>query len=502
MRNELMGKFSPFFLCKTFQFRVSNFKNPVLYFKGSGKDYLSFITQYILRSGDCVKLIDVLSIVSLITLLTANCLVVVRPVFATSSAENTWAINAPMPGAVEGGRAAAVDGKIYVIGGSVNYQYDPATDTWAARNPMPTARLAFGMAVCQNKIFTFGGYSLNNGNPTYYAVNEAYDPSTDTWQVKQPMPTARIPWSASAVGNLIYLIGGIADEPHHEVLMLNDVYNVANDSWTTKEPMPKSGSPASSVCAGKIFILGDSSTQIYDPFNNSWSMGASMPTKEVSAVAAATTGEMALRRIYVVGGYGTDTSYLDDIVQVYDPENNTWTYGMPMPTARGALSTAVLDDKIYAIGGALHRNNEMYIPFGYGTPDPVYVYENTPPKLSLLSPLSTTYNVTNVTLVFTVDKAVSWAAYSLDGEPNITMANNMTLTDLSSGLHNVTVSANDTYGNMVTSKTVAFTVAEPDVAEPFPAIAFAVVITTSAGLICAGLIIFFKKHKHVEHPKS
>ena len=119
-----------------------------------------------------------------------------------------------------------------------------------------------------------------------------------------------------------------------------------------------------------------------------------------------------------------------------------------------------------------------------------------PPKLSLLSPLSQTYNETNVTLTFTMDKPISWAAYSLDGKANITTAGNTTLIGLSSGLHNLTISANDTYGNMAASETVAFTVAEPDIAEPFPTATVAAVSAASAVLIGVGLIIYLKKHKH------
>ena len=82
-------------------------------------------------------------------------------------------------------------------------------------------------------------------------------------------------------------------------------------------------------------------------------------------------------------------------MQVYDPQNDTWTFGASMPSARDSLAVAVVDDRLYAIGGKpygspypelvgdrdLYTHNEVYTPFGYGTPDPAYVYEHTPPKL-------------------------------------------------------------------------------------------------------------------------
>jgi hypothetical protein len=49
--------------------------------------------------------------------------------------------------------------------------------------------------------------------------------------------------------------------------------------------------------------------------------------------------------------------------------------------------------------------------------------------------------------------------YSLDGQDNVTVTGNATLSGLSSGLHNVTVYANDTAGNMGVSETIKFTTA-------------------------------------------
>ena len=74
-------------------------------------------------------------------------------------------------------------------------------------------------------------------------------------------------------------------------------------------------------------------------------------------------------------------------------------------------------------------------------------------------------------------------------------SNNTTLTELSSGSHNVTISANDMYGNMVTSETVAFNVSEPEVAEPFPTTTVAAVSGAIVLIVVAGLLVYLKKHR-------
>ena len=119
-------------------------------------------------------------------------------------------------------------------------------------------------------------------------------------------------------------------------------------------------------------------------------------------------------------------------------------------------------------------------------------YTTIPPEISLLSPLSQKYNESSVSLVFLLDKSVNWAGYSLDGEQNVTITGNTTLTGLSSGVHNVTVYANDTYGNMGASETGTFTVAVP---EPFPTVPVAAASVTVVAVVIAGLLVYFKKRK-------
>jgi len=84
--------------------------------------------------------------------------------------------------------------------------------------------------------------------------------------------------------------------------------------------------------------------------------------------------------------------------------------------------------------------------------------EVLPPTIVVLSPANATYDVRNVSLIFTVDKATSWIGYSLDGGANVTITGNTTLTSLSYGSHRIVVYANDTYGNMGVSNTVYFVI--------------------------------------------
>lgn len=313
----------------------------------------------------------------------ASLMVIIEPAFSSAEvAEDSWSTKAPLP-KVEGGiRAAVVDGKIHAIGGSIHFVYDPVMNNWVSKKPMPTGRQYFGIAVCQNKIYTIGGgyWDTDTGWITCNA-NEVYDPVTDSWEIKTAMPTSRMSLCASEVDGKIYLIGGQTGGPHSTVA-LNEVYDVATDSWTTKKPIPYSViAYASTVLEGKIYVISGQDefhegfnvdfNQIYDPNTDSWSFGAPLPKVVLDAAAGATTGTLAPKRVYVIGGQNMRAF---NFTQVYNPENDSWTIGAEMLTARGWLAVAVVNDLLYAVGGSPEiltphlTTNEQYTPFGYIAP--------------------------------------------------------------------------------------------------------------------------------------
>ena len=285
---------------------------------------------------------------------------------------------ADMPTGRLGLGVAVVNGKMYAIGGAnengflnTNEEYDPATNTWVSKKPMPTPRGAFGIAAYQNKIYVIGGGG-EFGLEEVTGVNEVYDPSTDTWENKASMPTARASLCANVVTGKIYLIGG--SKPYFlwetPVPNQNEVYDIATDSWTTKTPPPTQVSGyASAVVDNKIFIIGGNVVgyisnliQIYRPETDTWGSGTPIPNAASGAAAGATTGVVAPKRIYVMGGYPTF-----NLNQVYDPEKDTWIMGARMPTNRVGFGVAVVNDMLYAIGN--YRENQRYTPFWSLPPD-------------------------------------------------------------------------------------------------------------------------------------
>jgi hypothetical protein len=326
-----------------------------------------------------------------LVLMASSCVVTIQPARAS---ENSWITRPPMPNERAGLGVAVVNGKIYAIGPEgTNEEYDPATLTWTTKESIPTPRGAFGIAVHQNKIYAIGGssgFDPATGLPILCSFNEVYDPLTDTWETRESMPTKRSQLSANVVNGKIYLIGGRTGGQYSTV-GLNEVYDPETDSWTTKAPIPYPvAAYASAVVDGKIYVIGGQDefhdpknldlTQIYDPETDTWSFGAPMPTVVWQAAAGATTGVLAPKRIYVIGGLPDKSMDGTNINQVYNPENDSWTLGASMPTPRSLLAVGVVNDTLYVLGGVSMANiqgtayavNELYIPFGYEGPLPPY----------------------------------------------------------------------------------------------------------------------------------
>lgn len=121
-----------------------------------------------------------------------------------------------------------------------------------------------------------------------------------------------------------------------------------------------------------------------------------------------------------------------------------------------------------------------------------FTVDTIPPQISILSLVNKSFNVADFSLNFTVNEAVSEVAYSLDGQSNVTIGGNTTLTNLPYGEHNLALFATDEVGNIGASKTIFFTVQEPP--PPFPTTLVFVSVITIA-VIGLGLV-YFKKRKH------
>jgi len=112
--------------------------------------------------------------------------------------------------------AAAIAGKIHVVGGRVpgdmelttHEIYDPTTDTWEAGPPMPTGRSGIAVVSHRERLYVFGGETVRRFSSKTFDEAEAFDPATGRWERLPPMPTARHGLGAASFGEAIYVLSG------------------------------------------------------------------------------------------------------------------------------------------------------------------------------------------------------------------------------------------------------------------------------------------------------
>ena len=207
------------------------------------------------------------------------------------------------------------------------------------------------------------------------------------WEHKADMPTARCCLDAVVVNRLIYAIGGAREYafPVAFAPMANlEIYNPQTDKWSKGPDMltPRHSFVAGAV-GGKIYVVGGAgelkrrgkvlgvsikTIEVFDPATNTWQKHADMDVKWVRNNSG---GAVLDGKIYIIGGAvsvggGGEVS----LTTIYDPATNTWSEGPPLNEGRGPVATAsVLNGKIYAIGG-WRREKEKKPGEGVGGRDP------------------------------------------------------------------------------------------------------------------------------------
>ena len=260
-----------------------------------------------------------------------------------------------------------------------------STAQWTQKADMPTARSDFATSVVDGKIFVIGG-SLRLEWEEYGDMSlstvEMYDPETDTWEGKANMPTVRSNVSVSVVDGKIYAIGGSKMKKiqrrggfstESEELPTVEMYDPETDTWTQKADMLTPKKTKTCVVDGKIYAIGGWSTaneqsqletvEVYDPATDAWAKAQSMNHARCSAGISVVNGE-----IYAIGGIGwppnRDQSgrYLSSLylsnVEVFNPKTNRWRERTEMSVPKAAHSTSVIDGKIYVMGGHLQEGEK------------------------------------------------------------------------------------------------------------------------------------------------
>ena len=180
------------------------------------------------------------------------------------------------------------------------------------------------------------------------------------------------------------------------VLFHVTIENSAAKKWEVVSELPTGRSAFSTVVAdGKIYLIGGTllenessgpfglpTVEVYDPHNNSWKKVADMPTPRSNAEAAVVDG-----KIYVVGGLvATDrrmeSTKILKVVEVYDPHTDTWERKQDMSQRRLSFGIGVVERKIYVMGGANFFENQWRLDHVEAYDPDTDIWHNRPSLLT------------------------------------------------------------------------------------------------------------------------
>ncbi|XP_019637251.1 PREDICTED: kelch-like protein 24 [Branchiostoma belcheri] len=181
-----------------------------------------------------------------------------KDVWLYRSEHNAWAHLPEMKQGRWCHSMAALQGKVYAIGGTMykTYdtveQYDLSTNEWSFAKPLPEPRQNHASTVCEGKVYVIGG---KNKYISASCDVFSYEPSSKTWGVMAPMPEAASSLAAATINSQIYATGGC--------LRALFCYNATNDVWQTVAQLMNDRSPGYvledcgiAACGNKVYVTG------------------------------------------------------------------------------------------------------------------------------------------------------------------------------------------------------------------------------------------------------
>ncbi|KAG1937888.1 kelch-like protein 33 [Pimephales promelas] len=225
---------------------------------------------------------------------------------------------------------------------------------WRMLGEMPDrARFRHGVGVHDGQLYVAGGCHFYTKYDVMKSVYR-YDPMRDHWKRLADLLELRSNFTLVVSGDALYAVGG--DKDIHTNLDSVEKNSLETDSWSFTHPLDQALSGhAAAVWGGEIFISGG--------FNCKYQCLPSMflyhPVRGTTYLADMTHDraqhcmESMRNHFYVAGGVcNLNTYYTNQLVcEMYDPVHDTWTVFTPLPVPHVGAASAVLEERLYILGG-------------------------------------------------------------------------------------------------------------------------------------------------------
>lgn len=242
------------------------------------------------------------------------------------------------------------------------------TVKWTTVAPSSIGRTEAPGIVADGKLYVFGGYIDTTYTPTKRA--DVYDPVNDTWTRITDLPKGITHSGITVDGKDIYIAGGYpAKSTGGQMFATRDVwkYNVDMNTWSAMPPLPQArGSGALEILGRELHFFGGSDINRVDKVDHwvlsldngtGWRRAAPLPNPRNHLADAVLNN-----KLYAIGGQlgrshtGTQTS-----VYSWNSATNTWTEVASLPRGRSHIggATFVMNDQIVVAGGLNEQGKHM-----------------------------------------------------------------------------------------------------------------------------------------------
>uniref|UniRef100_A0A674PEP7 Kelch like family member 22 n=1 Tax=Takifugu rubripes TaxID=31033 RepID=A0A674PEP7_TAKRU len=240
--------------------------------------------------------------------------------------------------------------------------FHPSWGEWRTLPASQSPRMSNqGIAVLNNFAYLIGGDKNTNGCQAESRCWR-YDPRHNSWCSIQPLQQQRADHCVCVLGDHIYAVGG---RDYRSELDSVERYDPRTNTWEFVCPLKRQVyAHAGAALDGRIYIACGcrgltylKETYCFDPAANTWTACAEGPVERAWHAMAALNG-----RIYVIGGSNDELRYRRDVVTVacFHPDADSWSLVATLPGGHGEPGVAVLDHRIYVLGGRSHdRGNCM-----------------------------------------------------------------------------------------------------------------------------------------------
>ncbi|XP_067257092.1 kelch-like protein 33 [Chanodichthys erythropterus] len=225
---------------------------------------------------------------------------------------------------------------------------------WRMLGEMPDqARFRHGVGVHNGQLYVAGGCYFYAKYDVMKSVYR-YDPVQDHWKRLADLLELRSNFTLVVRGDTLYAVGG--DKDINTNLDSVEKYSIETDSWSFSHPLDQALSGhAATVWGGEIFISGG--------FNCKYQCLLSMflyhPVRGTTYLADMTHDraqhcmESMRNHFYVAGGVCNLRKYYTNqlVCEMYDPMHDTWTVFTPLPIPHVGAASAVLEERMYILGG-------------------------------------------------------------------------------------------------------------------------------------------------------